>query len=329
MADVAEKAAVSMMTVSRVINNKPDISEKTRQHVLQVMREIGYRPNRIARSLATDKSFRVGIVIPGISSAFFAEILEGAERILWNHDYNIMLCNTGRSPKRERDILQLLEEDRVDGVIVCSSYLPSERLSALLERQRAAVTFSSQVDSSVAGAVTIDELAAVSLAVNHLMASGRRRLGYMGFSNATNASRQRLHGFNAAVEAAGLPVNRAYQAACLPNDWEGGYEVAGKLLSRFPEIDGLVCFNDYVAVGTLRACAEIGRRVPDDIAVIGYDDIVLASVVSPTLTTVRYTIDKQQVGEVLANMLLERINGQTQNTPLVLQHRLVIRESAP
>src|SRR5690606_20968699 len=118
LADVAQKADVSAMTVSRVLNNKDGISETTREHVLSIMQDLGYRPNRVARSLATAQTLKIGIVIPSISSAYFGAVLEGAERVLWDNGYHILLCNSANSKKREQAILDLFEEDRVDGVMV-------------------------------------------------------------------------------------------------------------------------------------------------------------------------------------------------------------------
>ena len=123
IADVAQKADVSSMTVSRVLNNKDGISDHTREHVLTVMRELGYRPNRIARSLVTDKTLKIGVVVPSISSAYFGAVLEGAERVFWETDYHMLLANTGNNPRREAAIMDLFEEDRVDGVLVFSSIL--------------------------------------------------------------------------------------------------------------------------------------------------------------------------------------------------------------
>ncbi len=329
IADVAQKADVSAMTVSRVINNKADISDKTRQHVLKVMDEVGYRPNRIARSLASDKSYKIGIVIPSISSAFFAEILEGAQLTLWEADYNLLLCNTGRNPQREQDVLHLLEEDRVDGVIIFSAFSACDDLTQLLSQQPASVAFSTDVDEQVCGRIVIDELVGMRLAVNHLVANGRSCLGYVGIGSATHTGRERQRCFDVAMVEADLLPNDDYKILSDANDWERSFHVTQSLLEKHPEIDGLMCYNDYIASGALQACASLGKRVPEDIAVIGIDDIVLASVVSPQLTTLRYEISNQAVGSMAADMLLKRIQGDLTRKRVTLKHELVIRASAP
>lgn len=326
IADVAEKADVSTMTVSRVLNNKDEISEATRQHVLSVMHELGYRPNRVARSLATAKTLKIGVIVPSISSAYYGAVLEGAERLFWDRGYHMMLCNTGEDTRREQTILDLFEEDRADGVLVVSTHLPADVLSSYLRRQRAAVVINSEVEAGVACHVRTDELRSMTLGVDHLLKSGRRCLGYVGGNMKTYAARQRRYNFVAATQAAGLPVDPNCIADC---DRRGGYDTAWRLLQAHPEIDGLMCFNDEIAAGVLRACHDLGRRVPDEIAVIGYDDVFLTELLNPSLTTLRLSLGKREVGALAGQILLERINGSSARDEVVLEHELVVRESAP
>jgi LacI family transcriptional regulator len=328
IADVAERAAVSTMTVSRVLNNKGEISEETRQHVLQVMDELGYRPNRVARSLATDKTLKIGIIVPSLSSAYFGSILEGVENVLWENGYNILLCNTANNVKREQAVLELFEEDRVDGVIVFSSRLPVEELNAYLNNQRAAVLLNSLETSAVAGCVFVDEHASIALAVNHLLASGRRHLAFIGLRQQTFATRERARGFQHALADAGLPFDAERQMATLEHARDQSAPITA-LLRQNPYIDGLVCFNDEIAARALRSCACLGRRVPDDMAVVGYDDIFLAELLTPTLTTLRLKLTKQEVGAQAARMLLERMEGDQSHAAMTLHHELIVRESAP
>ena len=325
LTDVAEKAAVSAMTVSRVLNNKEGISPETREHVLAVMHELGYRPNRVARSLVTDKTLKIGVIVPGISSAYFGAVLEGAERVFWDYDYNMVLCSTGNSARREQAVLDLFEEDRVDGVLVFSSHLSKEMLTQYLENQRSAVVLNAEVDETVAGHIYVDEPGAMSLAVNHLVSRGRRTLSYIGHGENTYAKRERLMGFMANLVKHGCTVNPELIISVA----EDNHHLTKQLLHDHPEIDGIVCFNDEIAARALRACAELGRRVPDDVAIIGYDDIYLAELLTPTLTTLRLNMTKHEVGAMAARMLLERIEGQVNQEPVALSHRLIVRDSAP
>ena len=329
LADVAEKAEVSTMTVSRVLNNKGEISDETRQHVLQVMQELGYRPNRVARSLATAKTLRIGVIIPSYSSAYFGAILDGSESVLWESGYHILLCNTRGNLNRERAILELFEEDRVDGVIVLSTRIPTDELNEFLRHQNAAVVINTMADQSAAGLIYVDEIKSIALAVNHLLLDGRRHLAYIGMSKETYAGSERCRGFEIALQTAGYTVDHTCQITFITADQFAGFDVIQHLLENNPQIDGLVCFNDEVAARVLRVCADLGRRVPDDIAVIGYDDIYLAELLTPTLTTLRLKQTKQEVGAMAARMLLERMENGAKQTPVILNHDLIIRDSAP
>jgi LacI family transcriptional regulator len=326
LADVAQKADVSAMTVSRVLNNKDGISETTREHVLSIMQDLGYRPNRVARSLATAKTLKIGIVIPSISSAYFGAVLEGAERVLWDNGYHILLCNSANSHKREQAILDLFEEDRVDGVMVFSAHLPCDQLTSYLKKQRAAVAVNCEIEPGAAECVMTNEVQSMSLAVAHLLKDGRRHLGYVGQTVDSRTTRERQRSFVLAMQAAGFAPDLDRMMA---SDRGSGYLTARRLLEKAPEIDGLICFNDEFAAGALRACYELGRRVPDDVAVIGYDDIFLAELLTPSLTTLRLELTKPEVGALAARMLLERIAGRPTQDKFMLNHELIVRESAP
>ncbi|MAS33901.1 MAG: hypothetical protein CL610_07835 [Anaerolineaceae bacterium] len=314
------------MTVSRVLNNKGSFSEETRQHVLHVMRELGYRPNRVARSLATAKTLKIGVVVPSISSAYFGEVLEGTERVLWECGYHMLLCNTAVDSRREHAVMDLFEEDRVDGVVVLSSHLPGDELSSYLKKQRAAVVINCDVEPGIAGHIYTDELKSMRMAVKHLQQAGCKCLGYIGLAIETYAGRERHDMFIRACEEVGLSVSSDNIVIC---DRRMGGLAARRLFKRVPETDGLICFNDEIAAGALRVCFELQRRVPEDVAIVGFDDIFLAELLVPALTTLRLKTTKQEVGAIAARMLLERIEGRSTRDEVVLEHELVVRESAP
>ncbi len=314
------------MTVSRVLNNKNGISDETRRHVLKIMRELGYRPNRVARSLATARTLKIGVLVPSISSAYFASVLEGVEHVFWENGYHMLLCNTAASAEREQSILNFFEEDRVDGVMVFSSHLPAQTLNTFLRNQQAAVMINSEVESGLAGHVRTDETNGMTKAIEHLVKAGRRHIGYIGFDAPSYAGRQRKQAFLDICQRLDLPLKPGQMVSC---DRRSGYTAATQLLQGAPHIDAMLCFNDEIAAGGLRACMEFGRRVPEDVAVIGYDDIFLAELMTPPLTTLRLKTDKQAVGEMAAQMLLARIEGGDTCDELVLEHELIVRASAP
>lgn len=325
IAEVAEYAKVSTMTVSRVVNKRGQVSEKMRQRVNDAMHALGYKPNRIARSLASNKTFKIGVIVPDMSSMFFTAILASIEHVLWKHDYYMVLCNTGKSNRREQDILDVFEEDQVDGVLIFGSHLDCKQLTNLLRNQRAAVVFNGEVDPKVAGQILLDQNGAIETAIHLLVETGRTHLGYVGVDKRTYAMRERKRAFDEVIVQLGDKVTGWVMDSNTRNVESGLREY----LADFPATNGLLCFNDELAADVLLALFNIGKKVPDDIAVIGFDDVRLAQWVSPQLTTIRLKNGISKLGELAAKMLLDRIEGRAGESSVVLGHELVIRDSTP
>lgn len=325
IAQVAEYANVSTMTVSRVVNNRGQVSENMRQLVQNAMDELEYKPNRIARSLVSNKTYKIGVIVPDISSMFFASILSSIERVLWQHDYYMVVSNTGENDRREQDILDVFEQDQVDGVLVFGSHLESKQLTHLLRNQRAAVVFNGEVDPTVAGQILMDIQGAIRSAVHYLVSKGRRNLGYVGADYRTYAMRERERAFNSSIGAMGDNVH----GFIMPSTKHNIESELEKFLNDYPEINGIVCFNDELAADVLLTLSHLGKHVPHDIAVIGFDDVKVAQWVSPRLTTIRLKKSVSELGELAAQVLLERIEGNNDRAPIILNHELVIRESTP
>lgn len=326
IADVALIAGVSTQTVSRVINNKSEISANTRQRVLDVIQQMGYRPNRVARSLVTQQTFTIGLVIPDIANPFFSELTRGTEDVAWENGYNVLLCNTVEKEEREKASLRLLEETRVDGVILCSSRMDQAELFPMLESFRSVVLVNRPAPRSVAGVVRIDDFEGGFSAVSHLLRAGRTHLAFLAGPLKSFSGCERLRGAMEAMKAQGVSICPDKLRFCPPKR-QSGYDSAIELLNLYPDIDGLVCYNDLVAVGALQACAELGRDVPNDVAIIGFDDIVLSRVVCPTLSTL--SISKVQMGAIAARMLLDRIQGRVDQDEVVMKANLTLRGSTP
>jgi len=324
--DVAREAGVSTQTVSRVLNNKGEITPKTRRLVTDVIQRLGYRPNAIARSLVTRRTLSLGLVVPDIANPFFPEIARGAEDVALERGYNMFLCNTIEQAEREVGVLRLLEQKRVDGVVVCSARLPDEQLLPLLRRQQAVVLVNRSTAPEIAGTVRVDDAHGSAQVVGHLRARGRVRLGMLAGPANSFSGRERRRGFVDALRAAGAAQEPSRIVACAPT-LDGGYQAAKTMLSADRSVDALVCYNDLVAVGVLQACHDLGVRVPDDVAVVGCDDILLASLMTPALTTVR--VSKYEIGAAAVRMLLGRIEGANERSEVVIQPELIIRASAP
>jgi len=327
MSDVAREAGVSLMTVSRAINAKGEINPQTRARVLRVAEEMGYRPSNIARGLATRRTHTLGLVIPDVANPFFSDVARGAEHVAYAAGYNVFLCNTDEDPQRESAVLQSLEEKRVDGIVLCSSRLDDGELRTVVDRHPAVVLVNRELENAGAGVVLVDDETGGRAVAQHLLQAGHKAVGLLAGPPASRSGHQRARGYRAALAAAGLPYRPDWVRDCSPVV-ESGQAVASALLAAHPELTALECYNDLVAVGALQACADLGRRVPDDVAVAGFDDIVLAALVTPPLTTCR--VPRYELGTQAMRLLLEQIGGCPQgHRKIVLRPDLVVRASAP
>ena len=326
MAQVAHEAGVSKQTVSRVLNNKGEISQATRLKVLAVIKQLGYRPSSLARGLATNKTMTLGLVVPDIGNPFFSEITRGADSAAHSAGYSLLLGNTFEDPEREADVLRTLEEKHVDGIVLCSSRLSDDQLDAFCAEQPM-VLVNRQHASANVGSVRVDDAAGASAAVHHLIQSGRSAIGFLSGPPASHSGQERAKGYAAALHETGLALDPTLNVNCLPY-LEGGRQVTLNLLATRPDVNALFCYNDLVAAGALQACAQAGRRVPQDVAVVGCDDIPLAEMVTPPLTTLH--VSQQEMGASAVQLLLNKINGCAKEChEIVLHPQLVIRASAP
>ena len=327
LADVAREANVSLMTVSRVVRNKEDVSEATRTRVLEVIDRLGYRPDGIARGLVTQRTGTLGLVMPDVANPFFSDIALAVENEAYEKCYNVFLCNTGEDPRREMDMLRLLQEKRVDGIVLCSSRLDDDELSQVIEQYGAVVLINRRVSIDHAGAVLVDHEQGGHAGTMHLLDRGHREIGFLAGPTFSRGGQQRAQGYYTALKVNGISRNQNRELTCSPTI-EGGYRAAGELLSNHPETTALFCYNDLVAIGALRACADLGYHVPDDVAIVGFDDIPLAGLVTPSLTTCHVT--RYELGVQAATMLLRKLgNGHEPYEEITLQPDLMIRESAP
>lgn len=336
-ADVARLAGVSTMTVSRVVNDNGRVSEATRQRVRSAIAQLGYQPNQLARSLTQGKTRTIGIVVPDITNPFFPAIVRGAEDAAWQAGYTVALANAVEDPARERAAVRNLAGHRVDGIIICSPRLPDREVVELLNAHAAAVLINRHVEGAPAVSLVVDDRLGGSLAVNHLLAGGRERLVHVGGPHRSASARYRRAGFLAAAAAAGLSVDERFLLTCEPTE-EAGYDAVATLLGSLPAaersrgkgaaspFDGLFAHNDLAAFGAIRALQDAGLRVPEDVAVVGCDDIRLASLVSPTLTTLR--LESYRMGYAACETIFQLQRG-VAPPDIDFAPELIVRESAP
>ena len=327
LADIAKAAKVSLMTVSRAINNKPGVSDEVRQSILTLAEAMGYHPNYIARGLATRRTATIGLVVPDNTNPFFAQVARGVEDGAYENGYNIFLVNTNEDPVRELAALDSLWQKNIEGAILCSSRLPTEILEEQIQRFPAVVVVNREPRKPMPNliSININDQRGAQLALGHFLALGRRQIAFInGPANSTSA-RRRLEGYRAALRSAELPLDPQMVEACSP-DMEGGRLAAAALFARLPKIDAIYAFNDLVAIGAMQACEEAGKKVPEDTAIIGVDDIPLATIVRPRLTTLH--VNLRHIGRLALRSLLDLIEGDATPAAFQIEPELRIRDSA-
>ena len=326
--EVADRAGVSPATVSRVVNDPSKVNERTRARVESAIRELGYRPSRVARRLRVEGgcSSLVGLVIPDIQNPFFADLARGVEDAAQRHGYAVFLGNSDDDPEKERRYLEVMRSESVDGVILPPS---SDSDEAAREVIRAGIPFvcvDRRLGKAKVDTVVVDNVAGAYDAVEHLVQMGHRRIGFLVGKLDLSTSRERLEGYRRALADHGLEHD---PTLVLPGDSRQttGRERTAELLARPDPPSALLVGNSLMTLGALEAINAAGVRVPEDLAIVGYDDMPWAMAVSPPLTVVRQP--GYELGRQAMELLLQRIREPARSTVVVtLQSELVVRRSS-
>jgi LacI family transcriptional regulator len=324
--DVARKAGVSIKTVSRVVNGQGEISDSTRRRVQETIAELDYRPSKLARALVTRRTETVGLVLSDITNPFFLEVARGVIDTAEAQGYNVFVCNTDSDPSREIRILRSLTDHAVDGIIIFPTFELKCALPEFARLSHPIVTVNRPADCPGVSNVMLHSRRGAKLAVEHLIRQGHRAIGMVAGQSPTVYDLLRVQGYCAALVEHGLPVIEDWIVPGPPVEKQGR-EAARALLLQHPEITALFAYNDLLALGALKAGQDLGRRVPQELAVVGFDDILLADRVSPALTTVR--VDKYDLGCRAMQRLIQMLNQPGEPfPPLWLDAELVVRASA-
>lgn len=326
--DVAREAGVSTMTVSRVMNNKDHISQTTRERVLQVCERLGYRPNQFARSLVTRKTGFFGIVVPDIGNPFFGDLVRAAGGVARDRGFSMLLGDTSGDIAIEQEYLDAFRNRLCDALVLVAPRVPDEVIREL-NREVPLVLVDRSIDDPDIATVALDNSSGARSAVEHLIALGHRRIGLIkGPENVPNAHLRYRGWYNALRSAELEPVPElVYQG-------EFDRETGGRAFDVFaalPEpITAVFASNDLMAYGFVQAARSAGYNVPEDISVVGFDDIFLSKLMYPALTTVRYPI--VEMGAAAIERLLDSIGSPGTESSGgaaddVLKHELIIRES--
>ncbi|QPP09649.1 LacI family transcriptional regulator [Streptomyces bathyalis] len=328
--DVAARAGVSVRTVSNVVNNAPAVAPATRERVLRAIDELQYRPNLAARNLRQGRTGLIGLAVPEVSSPYFGEIAELLIDAAQDRGWTVLIDRTDGTAERERRLLEGSERHTVDGMIMSPwSLTPGElgRHSATMPL----VVLGEQETGGTADHVAIDNVAAAREATAHLASLGRRRIAAIGLqpqlSNGT--AEQRAQGYREALAFAELPFGESLTREVATLHREEGLRAMRELLDSPQAPDAAFCFSDELALGALRAAHEAGLRVPEDLALVGFDDIEDGRYSVPSLATV--SPDKEQIAERALQCLADRVYGRLGHLParqVTVPHRLVVRETA-
>jgi len=326
--DVALHAKVSVATVSHVVNDTRFVSETTRLRVQQAIEELRYVPSALARSLKSNRTHTVGMMIPNNSNPYFAEIIRGIEDTCYAAGFNVILCNSDDDPLKQSTYVRLLSEKQVDGLIVLSSGSDVDLLDTLRTATMPQVVVDREIDELAADLVEVNHEAGGFLATQHLLQLGHRRIACIAGPQALSSARQRVQGYRRALHEAGLT---AHDKLLRHGDFTsaGGHAAMSSLLDITPPAErpsAVFASNDLMAIGAICAAAAKGLRIPKDLSVIGFDDIALAAFSNPPLSSIAQP--KHQTGELAAQLLLQRIAQPGRELQrAILQPSLLVRQS--
>ncbi len=306
--DVAQLAEVSPATVSKVINDVPYVSEKARQRVLAAIDKLNYRPNIIARSLRKSHTATIGLITDDLEGVFTMAMMRSIEEVASTQGFSVFLCNSYGDMARERAHLEVLLAKQVSGVILMSGYKVRERGAPALDLGRVPVVYLYQYTYDVdVPCIIPDDLGGGILGTRHLLDLGRRRVAFINGPLHFEASQQRLAGYQRELVEHGIPFDPALVRIGKWNE-QSGYELAHELMALNPPPDAIFCASDSLAAGALDALHELQYRIPEDVAVVGFDNRYFSGYQRPPLTTVALPL--YEMGSLAGELLLKAIEGE-------------------
>ncbi len=328
--DIARDLGVSVVTVSKVLRDHPDISVETKDRVLKRMKELNYRPNLAARALVTGRTYIIGLVVPDLVHPFFAQIAKGLSRELRKKGYNLVISSSEEDPELEQQEIDQLISRRVDALVVASAQWTVDSFHWIEEQKTPYVLIDRKFAGLAANFVGVDDEAVGAMATEHLIAIGCKRISHIAGPLVSTAV-GRADGYLRALNSAGIGTSPDYLITIEQGDEasvENGYEAMQALLGLDPRPDGVFCYNDPTAMGAMRAIFENGLHIPNDVAVVGCGNVHYAESLKIPLTSVDQA--SEEIGEKAAELVLSLIETKGAGKPrsLLLEPRLVVRESS-
>lgn len=325
--DVAREAGVSIATISRLFNGSARVSDDTSRRVREVAERMGYWPNGAARSLITKRTHALGVLLPDLYGDFFSEVIRGIDLTARREGFHLVVSSSHADAGELLAALQTMR-GRIDGLIAMAPDLESPSAFDQSARQFPIVLINPGFDSAACASVATDNLSGARDVVRHLAKLGHREIAFIAGPETNRDAEQRLQGYRSALRELGLPASPGLEARGTFTE-SSGDAAARDLFTRVPRPTAIFAANDSMAVGAMNALRTLGLRVPDDVAVAGFDDIAIASYLSPRLTTVR--VEASRLGERAAQLLMEAVRRRSETTVAaheVLPTSLVVRESS-
>lgn len=326
--DIAREAGVHVSTVSRALdpNSKTALTDEVASRIRKVARDLGYRPNKLAAGLRTNRSMSIGVMIPDITNTLFPPIVRGIESVLEPLGYTTILVNTDNIAEREHRLTEVLRERGVDGIISVAALRDDPGIADIIQQGTPVVTLNRKLDCSPVPYVVNDEDHGIRLVLDHLSALGHKTIGHVAGPAELSTGELRARAYTSECIRLGLPESAELIAEARFYDEDEGRRCAIDLLTAHPGITALLCANDRLAIGAYEGIRSLGKQVPDDVSVTGFNDIPMLELIPPKLTTIR--VQQFEAGRTGAEMLLSAIRGsKTGAIGTVLPVELVVRES--
>lgn len=317
--DVGKHAGVSVATVSRYLNDKGYVSEETKNVLKKSIQELGYKPNQMARSLSTKKTNIIGLLVPDITNPFFPELAKAVEETAFSNGYTVVLCNSSEQQEKEKHYIQSLQQNYAAGLIVTTNYTEAEYYRHI---KLPIVALDRRLDPTIP-TVTTNNVEGAKMATSYLLEQGCKHILCIRGPQGIGVAEDRMKGF---LEVVNNASDIQVEIIISPFEFTEAEQKAFNILSAFPTIDGVFAASDASAIGAMKAAQSLGRNIPDDIQIVGFDGISLGALVTPELTTVAQDI--YHLGKVATELLLKKIKEEPIDNHLIeLPTELVIRRS--
>ncbi|SFJ88409.1 LacI family DNA-binding transcriptional regulator [Thermoflavimicrobium dichotomicum] len=320
--DVAREAGVSIATVSKVINNTGRISEKTRQKVLKVMKQLDYQPSILASALTGKHTYTIGLLIPDIANPFFAELSRRVEDRGQELGFSVVMCSTDNDPDKTVRYITLLKQKSVDGIILASSFENHQVLKGLLEENFPIALISQEIPSLAIDSVTVDDFLGGYQVTEYLLQLGHQKIAIVAEKAPSN--QKRMDGYRKAIADANVEMKENYMAITQATV-EGGYHCANQLFDLPEPPTAIFACNDLIAIGVIKAARERNLKIPNDLSVVGFDNTFMAEMVDPPLSSVQQPIC--EMSRQVVDLLVKKIQGEKSRKRVVLLPELVVRKS--